>query len=279
MEGRLGVFARNLATGDVIAINADKSYPVGNLEAAFQPAAGESRAAERTPRALGERIAALHQSWRRGLDHPVRRALVANADRRLAGPGLSPTIEVGAASGDLPRSPGLAGYVSTPEADVVFCVLASGLESSFTAGATFPEVVEACFRRLVPGFVEGPRGEKPSGVLAASIHERDLDARLFPKTPAASSAEDRGGAQRLKFHPGEVARVAVMIRPLTTTRVTVQWWSPSERPEGCASQVVDGGALADVVFDQPVDKLGNWRVRAAVGNAIVLDEKFFVTPR
>jgi len=33
------------------------------------------------------------------------------------------------------------------------------------------------------------------------------------------------------------------------------------------------------VFDLPVDKLGTWRVRAAVGDAIVLDESFYVTPK
>jgi hypothetical protein len=162
---------------------------------------------------------------------------------------------------------------------MVFAVMAGDLQSPFTAEAVFPEVVEACFRRLMTGFNENPPGGRVPGLLLASLHEKGQDPKLFPATPMDSVADLRRGAQKLKFNPGDVARVAVLARPERPARVTVQWWSPAERADGCETNVLDALRLGDVVFDRPVDKLGAWRVRVALGDSIVLDEKFFVTAR
>jgi len=157
-------------------------------------------------------------------------------------------------------------------------VIASDV-SEYTAATLFPEIVEACFRRLVPAYVEKLPAPKTEGLVLASLHDKDQDAKLFPATPDASLADARRGAQQLKFRSGQVARVAVLAQAVKPTVATVQWWSPSERPETCSSKWLPGGKTEDLFFDLPVDKLGAWRVRVAFGDTIVLDEKFFVTAK
>jgi hypothetical protein len=283
LEGRIGIYARNLTTGDEIAINADRAYPVGAIRTAL---GAESRPSGTSPdptsevvspRKLAEMMKARHAALPKELDHAGRRALVCDLDASLVGSCLSPVVEVGGATTGLDRSPGVAGYAATKAGDLVFCVMASDLQSSYTAAGVFPEIIESLFRRLVPSFAEPAPDPKPQGLLVASIHERAQDPKLFPKAPDDTIADLRRGSQRLAFRLGDTARVAVLARPQAATRVTVQWWSPAQRAELRKSVVFDPMRLGDSVFDLPLDKTGRWHVRVGYGDVIVLDEKFFVT--
>ena len=274
MEGRLGIYAKNLSTGDEIAINADKEFDCGVASRPSSPllsrfSANDTRPSEqsRTPRKLAEF----------GGSSTAIRAIL--GDRTPIAGALSPTIDLMGAQGTDPKHPYVAGRAATPQGDMIFCVVADGLASGYTAAFLFPEVVEACFRRLVPGFVERLPNSKPEGLVLASLHEKDQDPKLFPKFPEAAVAEPRRGSQRLKHRIGDVARVAVLARPVADTRVTVQWWSPSPRPESCRADFMLAGKVSDILFDQPLEKTGTWRVRVAFGDVIVLDEAFYVTGR
>lgn len=280
MEGRLGVYARNTSTGDEIAVNADKEFPIWDESAGARPQLPEliASAADSRPFAASPRRQALRiqsTSFRTALG-PL---LVERGDRLLLAGGLSPTIEVGGFSGKLSKSPWIAGYAAAPAGDMVFAVMATDLASQYTAKTLFPDVVEACFRRLVPGFIEKLPETKAEGLLLVSLHEKTQDPKMFPRFPDASVAELRRGSQRLKFTLGQIGRLAVLGRPPKATVVTVQWWSPSDRPASCTSQAIDAGKAGDLLFDLPLDKTGAWRVRVAFGDAIVFDEKFYVTGR
>jgi hypothetical protein len=277
MEGRLGIYARNTSTGDEIAINADKEFPMSEGAADSRPqqfstiGRAESQPVAGSPRKQALRI----QS------NPYRTmlgpALVTSADRLLLAGALSPTVEVGGFGGRVAKAPWIAGYTSTAQGDMVFAVMASDLASEYTTKLLFPTIVEACFRRLVPEFREKLPDPKVAGLVLASLHEKKQDPRLFPPFPNEGLAEIRRGAQQLRFPLGQIARLSVLGKPAQATTVTVQWWSPSERPDACWSQTLPAGKLSDLPFDVHLDKLGAWRVRVAFGDTIVLDEKFYVT--
>jgi hypothetical protein len=271
MEGRLGIYAKNLSTGDEVAINADKEFDLGATSRPSSPKtsanflANETRPAERSAR-----------KWAKAFEILPRGSGILYDRMPFAG-ALSPTIDLMGAQGTDPRHPYVAGRAATAQGDMIFGVMADGLASGFTAASVFPEVVEACFRRLVPSFAERLPDSKAEGLVLVSLHEKNQDPNLFPKFPDAAVADSRRGAQRLKHRIGDVARLAVLARPAADTRVTVQWWSPTPRPEACTADLMLGGKVSDTWFDQPLEKTGTWRVRVAFGDVIVLDETFYVT--
>lgn len=286
MEGRFGAYARNVATGERIAINADKPFPAGailELIDVSESRAGrttESGSPPMTPRALADRLAEMHARCPRSADYPAREKLITNPAMNAIATRLSPVIEVGGAVTGLAKSPGVVGYAATQSGDMVFCVMTSDLDSAFTGAALLPEVVDALARRLIVPFSEPPFDPKPNGLILASLHGRAQDPLIFASpTSDVAVADVRRGAQRLTHDVGEVGCVAVLARPASGTRVTVQWWSPAERPESRSTQVIAGRSLGDVLFDLPLEKAGRWRVRVAFGGVIVLDEAFFVTPK
>jgi hypothetical protein len=285
MEGRLAVYAKNLASGEEIALNADKTFRPDALTpdvpamAAPEEGAASRPAGTHSARTLAALVARVHREAPRDLDHPTRRALVTRRSLATEGGRLSPVVEVGGVSTEAGRNPAAAGYAATAAGDVVFAVLAANLESGFTGATVFPEVVAACVRRLAPESAERPPQTKVPGLILASLHEGGPDAALFPRDPDAAVADARRGAQRLKFNPGDVARVAVLARPGRASRVAVQWWSPVAGADATETRVVDALRLCDALFDHVVNQTGAWRVRVAFGDAIVLDEKFFVTPK
>jgi hypothetical protein len=282
MEGRLGVHARNLTTGREVALNADKPFAIAAIEPAILPnlesrPGAASRPSGITPRALADAVARLHRECPHDLGDPVRRAFLTKAHSALTVAGLSPTVEVGTVSTGRSRAPAVAGYAASTAGDMIFAVVAENLESAYTADFVFAEIVEACFARLVPGNVESPSAKPVESLVLASLHEARQDAKLFPETPQPELADARRGAQKLSFGAGDTARLAVLARPAEACRVTVQWWSPAERAHARETRILDGRALGDAVFDCQLTALGLWRVRVALGDAIVLDEKFYVT--
>ena len=280
MEGRLGVYARNTSTGDEIAVNADKEFPIWDESAGARPQLPEliASAADSRPFAASPRRQALRiqsTSFRTALG-PL---LVERGDRLLLAGGLSPTIEVGGFSGKLSKSPWIAGYAAAPAGDMVFAVMATDLASQFTAKTLFPDVVEACFRRLVPGFIEKLPETKPEGLLLASLHEKTQDPKLFPQFPDASVAELRRGSQRLKFTlgPDRAAR-GPRAGPRRPRWSRSSGGRPRSVPSSCTSQILDAGKVGDAPLrPSRSTRPALWRVRVAFGDVIVFDEKFYVT--